>query len=206
MKKICLIIILTVICFSFNAVASDYEYELEDPVGDVENLFTGNTTTEYQDIDIIFFKIEENNENIIFSLKVNGEEIANRNDYKYTITIKSNDSSKSKYIWYKNNSAYFFIDKTRIDNSTEVNMLTLITPKSQFNDISMPWNITVSTLAFSKYHDEVKLKGYDSTTNGDSDGVNDEGDSKDKGVPGFEIIAIFLASFITIILLRRKKR
>ena len=87
------------------------------------------------------------------------------------------------------NSAIYF------DNITEGNTLTITVPKTNFEEITLPWNVSakaITNVGENRLFDEVILKS--PTT------------SRADNILLYAIIGIILILLIITILLRRKKR
>jgi hypothetical protein len=208
MKKTYLMIILGciyIMIFSGIAAAGDYDYKADDTVGDVDNT----------DIDITHAKVGEDNNNIIFTLKVVGTINSADWETKYYFSIVSTNNSKNPMIYCLPyfDTCYLWEDYSTISNhyyNIENNILNITVPKSNLSDYPVPWEITAYAEMSGGVNDTTNLEKYTPDTNGDGngdgDGDGDTGDSKekDKGLPGFEMITVILASLVAILIWKRR--
>jgi len=221
MSKTCCTIVfsfLVVLFLTASALAGSYDFEGTDPTDDVQDLEdNGNFTSEYPDLDITFAKVEEKGDNIVFTLQVVRRIIPNNSSIRYVFYIESVNTSESIEVFFKNPyKCYVYRSEpdyepplyvqvncnyTLSDDNTTV---TITAPKTAFSTVPTPWNVTaMAKITVNKFLDELILDLYvpPETNGGTTDGNGDTGD----GTPGFEIIAVIVASLIAVILLRKQR-
>jgi hypothetical protein len=212
MRRQCLIVLLGcifIMVFSGIVVAGDYDFEADDGIGDVVILLSGKNTADYPEIDIESAKIEEQGDNVIFTLEVVGS-IEDQFGYWYYFDLESvGDPAQTKKVWYQDKYGFTYGTSTEnyVENSTDDGILTMVVPKNYISDVTTPWNVTANAEIQGQYLDSAVLSS--PSTNGDGDGDGDTTDGngkKDGGTPGFEIITVILASLVFILIWQRRSR
>lgn len=221
MSKIGYIIVIafSVVLFltTTTVLAGPYDFEGTDSTDDVQDLVdNGNFTSEYPDLDITFAKVEEKGDNLIFTLQVKRNIVPDNSSIRYNFLIESvNTSDSIEVLFMSSYKAYVYREEpffkvdcsdtyTISDDAATVNVTA---PKTAFENISLPWNVTAKARVYTtrdEYLDELILEPYvPQDTNGDTTGG---GDDSEKGIPGFETIAVVVASLIAVILWRKHRR
>lgn len=201
MKKTCFTVVISyavVFFLTITALAGSYDYEGTDSADDVKDTENDTFTSLYPDIDITFAKVEETGDNLTLTLQVKGNIVDDNYDTFYNFVIDSIDSSDYILILFRNYSGAYTKSGDSIiyfDNTTEGNTLTITVPKTTFEDITLPWNVSANAatnVGENRLFDEVILKS-PTTSRADNTLL-------------YIIMVIILILLITTILLRRKKR
>jgi len=223
MKKINKIIVFYCICcllltaFFGNATADveyeGYNFEAYDEVDeDITN----------KNIDIIYAKVEESGDDLIFTLKVDGSIVGDDFYSMYEFKIADSETNNIFLVFEYNNLSQIRIESQNILKTISYNIageeedtLTLTAPKEYFVHeeysflASTPWQVSVDATDYSKeLRDTVDLQPIIEDDDDDND-TNDENGAtdkdKDSGTPGFELIIFISAVAVMLIVFNRRK-
>jgi len=209
MGKISYILVSCIILFllSVNASAGSYDLEGTDPTGDVKDLEDGgNFTSNYPELDIISAKVEEDGNNVVFTLQVLGEIVPNNSSIRYVFRIQSEDTSDYVDLFFKNPYlSYVYRQKPylKVDCEYELNADTVVitAPKTAFEDVITPWDVTAKAKVYTSKDviiDQLALS-YE-TDEDDTGGVDDANGSTDD-IPSFEAITIIIGLFMAVLII-----
>ena len=208
-KVLIMISCIIMVLFSINVVAGDYDLQGTDPTGDVKDLQdNGNFTTAYPDLDITSATVEEDGDNVIFTLQVLGEIVPNNSSIRYVFRIESQEASGFVDLYFKNPyKCYVFRQSPylKVDCTYELDggKVTITAPKTAFDDVSTPWDVTaIAKVYLSKdiIIDELELS-YDVPSEDDTGGDGDSGSSSSTGsLPSFDAITIIIGLFMAILI------
>jgi len=205
--KIIFFCLLAYFITSTSVLAGQYDFEGTDPTGDVKDLLNnGNFTSNYQDLDITYAKVEDNGDNLVFTLQVLGKIIPDNSIIRYIFLVKSVGSSEYVELLFKNPYlSYVFrkIPYLSVDCEFELNdnEVVISAPKSAFADIGLPWEVTAKAKIYEvkdKFLDELLLSSA-SDDNGNGGNVDSNGNSEE--IPSFEAIIIIIAEFMAVLVI-----
>jgi len=183
--------ILSIICVC-NAKDLSYNFEKKDEIGDVEDIVKGNYLC-YPNVDIASAAVKENDSDLIFSLRVDGNIVKGNSSIWYLFRITSANTTVE--VIYSNNFSYVYNFKAGMvigtcEFSIEDGNLEISVPKSYLQNLALPWNVTAYAEVYGKYKDIVILEPYQ---------------KKSKKTPGFEL-TILISALSTVYLATRLRR
>ncbi len=204
-KKGCILISCIIfILFIGSALAGSYDMQGTDPTNDVKDLENGGIlTSDYPNLDIISAAVEENGDNIVFTLTVLGEIVPNDSNIRYVFRITSDETSNYVDLYFKNPylsyvfrmDPYLKVDCTYVLNGDTV---VITAPKTAFDDVSTPWSVTAKAKVYvsqDKVLDELVLSYETDSTDGSSSS------SSTSNLPSFEAITIIIVLFMAILII-----